>query len=169
MIEASLGTLSKEDDSFAVRIERQINAPIQKVWEALTSPEWLNCWLAEASVEPRLGGSIEVDFSSDGVDSEMRGIIRAWNPPHELEYTWDETNSSESIVRFELSEDGGATKLLMTHRLLALPDVPNYGAGWHSHLDKLTELVETGSSPTDFLTRYVDLRPTYVERAARLD
>ena len=56
---ADMGTILNEH---AVRFERVLPASPDKVWEHLTNPELLKSWLAAGSIEPRIGGRVELKF-----------------------------------------------------------------------------------------------------------
>ena len=41
------GTLTKTDDGYALRFERDLAHPVDKVWAALTQPDRMKGWLSE--------------------------------------------------------------------------------------------------------------------------
>src|SRR4051794_36404325 len=54
------GTLQRRDGEHVLRFERRLSHPIDRVWAALTQPAGLVGWLAEADVDLREGGRIEL-------------------------------------------------------------------------------------------------------------
>src|SRR6185436_14691953 len=55
-----------------------IDAPLEAVWKAISDGEELTRWFVqEASVEPRVGGTITISW--DGEDKSS-GTIEAWEP-----------------------------------------------------------------------------------------
>lgn len=132
-----LGEVRHEGDRASVRFERTLAASIERVWQALTAPEELAAWLDVATIEPHEGGAVTIDFDGGAVS----GVVTRWDPPVALEYTWIIEGEPESVVRFELSAAGNATRLVLEH--VALPESmgSGYGAGWHAHLDRLADLI----------------------------
>ena len=73
----------------------------------------------------------------------LQGVIRVWDPPRVLEWTWD-----TDVLRFELESTADGTTLTFTTRLG--PDdqgAANTAAGYHACLDNLVDLLDTGSAP----------------------
>jgi hypothetical protein len=92
------------------------------------------------------------------------GLVRVWDPPRVLEVTWDEDDAG-AVVRFELEEADGATRLVLDHRGLPAAEIVSVGAGWHSHLDWLDAHL-AARSDFDFWPRWRELAPTYTDLAA---
>ena len=99
-------------DEDALVFECSLDAPPEKVWRALTIPEYLKCWLQPA----------------DAVDLSM--VTSEEN--RSLTYRWRESGAGavvgaeESLVTFELTptSDGG-TWFRLTHAPLAMPVAAN--------------------------------------------
>jgi uncharacterized protein YndB with AHSA1/START domain len=138
--------------------ERIVAGPIERVWDHLTRPDLLGGWLAECDFEPHLGGAVRLRFEGKGEN----GIITQWNPPSLLAYTWNE-GAAPSHVVFELQASGNDVMLRLTHERLPQRDLPDFGAGWHAHLDALEAQLETGrrESPAQHLETYHRIRPEY--------
>ncbi len=134
------------------------------MWTALTKPERLRRWLAEAEFEERVGGRVELRFD-DGV---IEGTVRELDRPRLLEYEWVD-NGARSVVRFELGPAGGGTLLVLDHRQLPADAAAGFGAGWHSHLDSLAETLAAPERPHDpdaWWSRFQALLPRYGEAVA---
>ena len=159
-----LGTLTLEGGTYTIRFERLLAFPPTEVWAALTEPERLREWLAEATVVPGPGGSITLDFGADG--GTEGGRITAWEPPRTLAYEWNFVGEDPSFVRFELSvEDAGsATRLVLEHTRLEKAAGTGYGAGWHAHLDQLEGHLRGEPVPWD--SRFDALLPRYEQALA---
>jgi uncharacterized protein YndB with AHSA1/START domain len=142
-----------------VLFERRIKAPRERVWRALTDPEELDAWLAPAEIELRVGGSVVLKFD----EGDERGTITELREPEVLAYTWNE-GKTDSLVRFQLEEDGDGTRLLLHHTFEGEVDLPGYGGGWHHHLEQL--MAQVAGNPIAWDTnRYRELRLEYERRA----
>ena len=92
-----------------VRLQRDYDAPIEDVWDALTNPERIGRWFLPISGDYRLGGRYQFEGNAGGE-------ILACERPHRLKATWvyGETTGDldASVVEVRLSTvDGGATRL----------------------------------------------------------
>lgn len=67
----------------------------------------------------------------------VHGHFTKVDSPYELEYTWLEQTSGDSIVRWSLKEDGDGCLLHLTHTFYGPAIVPDFLVGWHVHLDVL--------------------------------
>jgi uncharacterized protein YndB with AHSA1/START domain len=156
----AMGTLAEDGDRRSVRFERRFDATPEEVWNALVEPERLRRWLAEAIVDAREGGSVELRFTDDS-GGHVTGAIRVYDPPRVLEYDWTYEGEPGSVLRFELRATEGGTELVLEHRLLSPESGPGYAAGWHAHLDALAAALADEPAP-DWQRRYEELRPDYV-------
>ena len=88
----------------------RIDAPVQRVWRALTDPEDLERWFPlEARVEPGVGGSVWLSWRNEFAGSSK---IVAWEPPRHLAYAWGWTEDAPpQVTEFTLDGDGGSTVL----------------------------------------------------------
>jgi uncharacterized protein YndB with AHSA1/START domain len=158
-----LGTLVLEDGTYTIRFERTLAFPPAEVWAALTEPDRLREWLADAAVVPGPGDSVTLDFGADGGTKD--GKITAWEPPRTLAYEWNFVGEKPSHVRFELSpqDAGTTTRLVLEHTRLERASGSGYGAGWHAHLDLLAGHLQ--HQPVSWSSRFEALLPEY-ERLA---
>ena len=133
------GQIREEDGSYTLRFERQLPFPLPRVWDALTQPAYLAKWIAEATVDLSVGGVFILDFVHD--PSVMRGSITRLREYSLLEYTWNEGGNPPSTVCWELFPQGpDACLLVLTHSGLRR-DVPSLGAGWHTHIDLMVQVL----------------------------
>jgi uncharacterized protein len=159
-----LGRLREEGDRCGVRFERVYDFTADELWRALTDPEQLRGWLAHVrSLDLRIGGGVRFEF---GEDNHVHGEVLAVEPGRVLEYTWRYPGEDESVVRFELVPQEQGTLLVLDHRLLNRAAGIGYGAGWHAHLDMLDAALR--GEAAEFMVRFLELRPSYEERAAAL-
>jgi len=138
----------------AVVIERTFNAPVARVWKALTDAEEMRHWYFDLKeFKPEVGFEFEFTFEHEGVKYSHLCEVTEVIAQKKLAYTWRyEGHEGDSLVTFELSADGNQTKLRLTHEgLETFPKLPafakaNFMAGW-------TEII--GSS----LKRFVEMNP----------
>ncbi len=141
--DAPLGVVTTHGDSLQVVFERQLRAPVEKVWAALTTPERLADWFGDAVVDLRVGGSIRLW-------KEVDVQITVCDPPSSLAWTW-ELDGRETLVRFDLKSEAGGTALTLTHSGLSPRKGQGAGvrAGWHAHLEALPDAVEGRKTPIE--------------------
>src|SRR5665213_3192538 len=86
-------------NSHTVRIERLLPAPIERVWDYFSRPEYVSTWLMECTLEPKLHGLISLksepipEGSIENVQVEphvttIRGLISEFDPPRSIAFTW---------------------------------------------------------------------------------
>jgi uncharacterized protein YndB with AHSA1/START domain len=127
-------------ESCEVRLTRYYRAAPDEVWAALTDPDSLARWLASPGhVDLRSGGPFQLELQ-DG--ERMNGRVRSVEPSRLLELDWVAPGEEPSIVRFELSQDGGGTVLVLDHSRIDARVGMRYMARWERHLGRLDAVVE---------------------------
>lgn len=146
------------------KIEREvvIQAPISKVWKAITDPAQFRCWFSE-DVE----GDFELDSQpvlDEGKYGKVRIAIVGREEPDYFAWRWvsgmefvpegflgNPLEMPHTLVEFRLAAEGKATRLHLTESGFAgLPE--KYAAenlndntgGWEYMLDRLLQWSETG-------------------------
>jgi uncharacterized protein YndB with AHSA1/START domain len=162
------GQIIADGDGYQVRFERLYAKPIDKVFSALTLPERLAAWLGAVEIEPYDGGRFVLVFTDPPY--RMEGEVTAYEPPALLAFTWPgKPGAKPSLVRFALSADGAATRLVLTQTFIGRGDLPNVAAGWHEHLERL-ELAVDGFTTTHWnRAREAALAAEYRVRVAAMD
>lgn len=121
-----------------VRLERQLVEPASVVWHALTDREKLRSWFpCDVVVDGGLwkgGAAISFPFPPEIIEMTLAGEVLEVVEPSRLVYTW-----GEDILRFELTESGGGTRLLLFNELTASGAARN-AAGWDECLDRLAHV-----------------------------
>jgi uncharacterized protein YndB with AHSA1/START domain len=142
------GTVTQVGDGlYDLRFERRYRFPILKVWAAITEPERLADWLAQATVDLRLGGEFALTWPT--LDYRMGGRILALEPPRLFAWTWPDPKDPDgpaSVVRWELTEAPDGCRLVLTNTLIRSADLVSVAGGWHAHLHDLPGAA--GSTPT---------------------
>ena len=170
-------------ESGAVRFERLLPGPIERVWSYLTESEKRGQWLASGSFDLRVGGRAEMLFKHSEITEEAppeayrevhekgvrsTGTITRCEPPRVIAFTWGGGCEPESEVEFELVPKGDKVLLVLTHRkLTSKAEMTSVSGGWHLHLGLLEDLL-TGSKPRGFWSRFKALDAEYAARYAQL-
>ena len=149
-----MNDLATIPDRNTLRFVRLLPGPIDRVWAYLTDSAFLVKWLSDGVVGKRAGDEVRFDMGATG-------RVTHYDPPHVLEYTWNEEDASEgpvvdALVRWELAEEGDRVRLTLTHSRLPENEMLGHGAGWHAFLEILSACVE-GRNPQQF----GDLFPRY--------
>jgi len=132
-----------------------IAATRERVWQALTTPEFTQQYFFGRSIEiePRLGGNFVLRMS-DGRD-DVKGKVVEWSPPRRLSVTWRvDWNEAmrtlpECLVTYDIEQAGGAVKLTVSeaHQWDVPDDLLSGGrAGWPAILSSLKSVLETGKA-----------------------
>jgi uncharacterized protein YndB with AHSA1/START domain len=143
-----------------------IESTPERVWEAITDPEWNDKYgyRARSNYELRPGGAYTVDVTPQmaahgAPDVIIDGEVLECDPPSRLVQTWhayfDPATAAEPTTRltWELHDLGnGVTELTLTHELEDAPvtnaittgQAQEGGGGWAWILSDLKTLLETG-------------------------
>jgi uncharacterized protein YndB with AHSA1/START domain len=145
-----------------IRVERSLDAPIEMVWRYLTEAELRGRWFM-GGTDAQPGGKFDLVVDHDRLSEEdvpypesyaaFKGtvwtetVIR-FDPPRLLETTFQ--GGKNGKVTYELSVDGGGTRLVLTHSGITSPSgFQDFGSGWNSHLTVLEERL-AGRSVSNF-------------------
>ena len=159
------------DESFEVEVDREFDAPIERVWRAWTDPDDLRVWWGptgftcpHAEVDARPGGRIFVTMRAPaewgGLEQHSVWQIERFEPPRRLDYVFRFADSGGSAITpaeagipagvpeagrhsVVLSElDGGRTRLQMIERGYSSAEARDMSrAGLDQCLDKMVALV----------------------------
>ncbi len=133
-------------------IERVYNAPVEKVWKALTNKNYMKQWYFDiAEFEPVVGFEFQFEGSNDCRTFLHRCKIIEVVENKKLKHSWRyEDYPGNSFVTFELFDEDGKTRLKLRHEGLETfpsenPDFKkqNFVEGWTYIIGKsLKEFVE---------------------------
>ena len=102
------------------RIERHvvITAPLERVWELITSAEHVGRWFGDAGAEIDLrpGGALSLSWRDHGT---FYGRVEAVEPPHRFAYRWlsaiesraEPTAGNSTLTEFTLAAEGDGTRV----------------------------------------------------------
>jgi uncharacterized protein YndB with AHSA1/START domain len=137
----------------AVVIERTFNAPVGRVWTALTNVEQMRQWYFDLKeFKPEVGFEFEFVVEHEGMTYHHLCRITEVIPQKKIAYTWRyKGHPGDSLVTFELFVEGDKTRLKLTHDGLdTFPKLPsfareNFLKGWTEIIgSELTQFVEKG-------------------------
>jgi uncharacterized protein YndB with AHSA1/START domain len=131
----ALGIVTRTGDAYQLVFERRLAQPPEKVWAALTAPERISAWLAEAEVDLRIGGAFRLRFTDP--DYEFEGVITELESPRLIAWTWPHAEHPHSVVRWELFPEGAGCRLVLTQTNMHPPHLAEVAAGWHALLECL--------------------------------
>jgi len=98
-------------------IEQTYNAPLNRVWEALTVNEKMKEWYFQLEdFKPEVGFTFRFSGTDKGVTFWHECIITEVIPFKKLSYSWHYLEyPGDSMVTIELFEEGEKTRLKLTH------------------------------------------------------
>lgn len=123
------GKLETIEGRPALRFERRLGHPIERVWRAITDPDELEAWfVARVDWTPEVGETFEaMDQSGEVTDVE---------PPTLLAWTW----GGERFC-FELSGGEDGCLLAFTHVFNERRFGAQHATGWEVHFRRLDALL----------------------------
>jgi uncharacterized protein YndB with AHSA1/START domain len=156
--------MSRPDESeVAIRIERILHAPPDRVFRAFLDPDLMRQWvtpddldLDRITVDARVDGRVEIWHSRHGVSTgRFEGRFVKIDPPRELVYHWafvgtepEKGEYFDTLVKIQLRAwRDGQTQVTIVHESLAelrkgAPHVHRrLIPGWENCLDKLERAV----------------------------
>lgn len=167
---AILGTMRHLDDTHgAVRVEDVYDTDIEDLWEACTDPERLSRWIADVSGDLRVGGTVDLVFTSTWAGP---AVVEACEAPHHLLLTTQPGTDEQGQVEAWLTAEGSRCRLVVEERGLPVGQLHFYGAGWQAHLEDLRSSLTSdgpvhpdGFTPeraaADWHARWTELTTTY--------
>ena len=129
---------TKNELAETVVVERTFQAPIAKVWKALTDVDQMREWFFDLKgFKPEVGFEFGFEVEHEGHTFDHRCKVTEVVPQKKIAYTWRfEGHEGNSLVTIALSPDGDKTRLKLTHTgLETFPKTPafareNFEKGW---------------------------------------
>ena len=146
----------------AIRLERLLDAPVDKVWRYLTEADLRQQWFM-GGTDARADAEFELINDHDNLSDEevpypesyaaykgktwSERVLR-FDPPRLLETTFQ--GGKNGTVTYELQPEGERTRLVLTHRGIdSGTGAQDFGSGWNSHMTVLQERL-AGRGVPDF-------------------
>lgn len=140
-----------KDLAEAIILERTFNAPVARVWKALTDVDQMRQWYFDLKeFKPKVGFEFEFIVEHEGNTYHHLCRVTDVVPEKKIAYTWRYRGKpGVSLVTFELSPDGDKTRVKLTHTgIETFPKTPayarkNFEAGWAAIIgSELKQFVE---------------------------
>ncbi|MEU1971553.1 SRPBCC family protein [Microbacterium sp. NPDC019599] len=148
-----------DEDRFAVRRTIRIDAPVEKVWSAVTRPEHISQWFGQARFDGEGAGATGTLTFPDYGSVPIR--VEVFDPPHSVTYRWGNDDAEDrrpdalddatsTVFMFTLEDVDGTTQLTVVESGFENTSDPAFNLeshrkGWDGELDKLVALLEGGS------------------------
>jgi uncharacterized protein YndB with AHSA1/START domain len=126
-----------EKDGTTLVFTRDLMHPRPKVWKALTEADHLDAW-SPFRPDRDLGttGPATLTMVDGETEQETKATVTRAEPPELLEYEW-----AGDLLRWELAEIEGGTRLTLRHTVQDENMLPKVAAGWHICLDVADRLL----------------------------
>lgn len=135
-----------------IRSSTTIDAPIERVWHAITTPSEMKQWFFGVDTEAdwRPGGRLVHRGEYNGKPYIDKGEISEFEPPRRLVHThWSDVSGLPDapehyqVVAWDLAPHDGGTEVRITESNLPSDEAAKTSEqGWKSALGALKELVE---------------------------
>jgi uncharacterized protein YndB with AHSA1/START domain len=143
-----------KDLAEAIILERTFDAPVGRVWTALTDVDQMREWYFDLKeFKPQVG--FEFEFIVEHQGNSYHHLCRVTDvvPEKKIAYTWRyKGQPGNSLVTFELSPGGEKTRLTLTHTgIETFPKTSayarkNFEAGWTAIIgSELKKFVEASN------------------------
>jgi uncharacterized protein YndB with AHSA1/START domain len=140
----------------AIVVERTFNAPVGRVWTALTDVNEMRQWYFDLKeFKAEVGFEFAFVVEHEGNTYDHRCQITEVIPQKKIAYTWRyEGHEGNSLVTIQLFPEGNKTRLKLTHTgIETFPKTPayarkNFESGWTAIIgSELKQFVEKTSNP----------------------
>lgn len=148
--------LATQLESGALRFERDLPGPIERIWDYLVDPDKRTAWFCHGTTGEKAGDAFTLSFDhrkltsepvpethkalEDGI--EMGARLTAIDPPHLFAFRWDDDGEE---TRIELSAHGDRVRLVLTQTPPAdFEEFLGMAGGWQAHLGLLIDALGYG-------------------------
>lgn len=128
-----------------VVVERVYQAPVERVWKAITNKDDMKHWYFDIKeFKPEAGFEFQFTGQNEGISFLHLCKIIEVIPGKKLKYSWRyKDHEGNSFVTFELFPEGDKTRVRLTHEgLETFPQTKdfkkeNFQMGWNELIGKL--------------------------------
>lgn len=129
-----------QQEGALIRAVVDIQAPVERIWRAISEPDHLARWWAERAAgyaEP--AGEITLNF--DDLGFELTQHVSRMQAPHTLALEFEGSSGAETI-HFEVERSPVGAKLILLHRRSVAAQCPELISGWQLALGHLAYYCE---------------------------
>jgi uncharacterized protein YndB with AHSA1/START domain len=138
---------------YELKLERTLDAPVERVWSALTEAGEIARWYGPGDDfrievlewECRVGGRYRVAMHhKDGQTHTCFGVFEDLEPNRRIAYTWSWEGQPpmDTMVTFALAAEGDRTRLDFTHEGFPAEEArEQHRMGWMGSLERLAAVV----------------------------
>lgn len=152
------GEYTTIDGRAALRFERRLGHPVDRVWRAVTTAEGLKTWFP-----CRIDGDLttegaELTFVFEGSDETSTGEVLEVRPRERLWFSW-----AEEELRIDLAPDGDGCRIVFADLMPEefVPGAARTAAGWTVCLDALESGQQVSHDPDE---RFREVYAAYVSK-----
>jgi len=148
--------MKPEPNVHQVIVRREIDAPVDRVFDAWLDPESLALWMrpgnvedASVTVNAHVGGRFEILMRGSQTTLRHSGVYQVIDRPRRLVFTWVSaaTQQGDSLVTIEFNSRGPRTEVVLTQeRLPSAGAARDHTSGWTRILELLA--LHCAASPT---------------------
>lgn len=102
-----------------VVIKQRVNAPVDKVWKAITDNSLMKDWYFDiADFSTDLNSEFSFYGNEESNKHQHHGEILEVIPKEKLKYTWSypQITKDKTIVKWNLQDEGDKTLVILTHK-----------------------------------------------------
>ncbi|WP_217178839.1 SRPBCC domain-containing protein [Streptomyces sp. AC495_CC817] len=145
-----------DEETFSVRRTIRIEAPVERVWSAVTEPEHISRWFGQTVLAGQGAGATGTMTFPDYGAIPLR--VEEYDEPHRITYCWGNDDAQDArpdvldpatstVFTFTLEAVDGGTQLTVVESGFERTSDPranlaSHGEGWTLELDKLVALLE---------------------------
>jgi uncharacterized protein YndB with AHSA1/START domain len=146
-----------DEAAFTVRRTIRIDAPVEKVWAAVTEPAHISQWFGHVELSGAGAGAAGTISWPDRDPIPLR--IESFDPPRSVAYRWNNDDALDTVPEaleadratvftFTLEPLDGGTQLTVVETGFDATSDPaanmaDHANGWVGELDKLVALLES--------------------------
>lgn len=163
-----LGTLHSAGESGYVRLEEQLAAPVDAVWNALTDLRELAAWLGELTemsgepltAAPSVGSEYRATFFASGWEGTCR--ILNCGQGRAVRVATSSEDETDGLMEITLAPSGTGTLLVFEDHGLPPENLAAYASGDQIHLEDLSAHL-AGRGRCDARQRWQELHQYYLK------
>jgi len=100
----------------SIKLTRVYEAPLEKVWQALTDQKAMSEWLMPCDFEPKIGHKFQFRTKSyPGFDGIVNCEVLELRENELLSFSWSGGSLKNTVVTFKLLPENGKTRLDFEH------------------------------------------------------